>query len=93
MVLVTYDDSNDYSYSSGNSSSGYSDSGSGSDSSGGLSSSDGAQVAEAEFLLAQIMVGLKMGLEELKIIMIHLTGDTWDANGNYSGNMNDWLWD
>ena len=21
------------------------------------------------------------------------TGDTWDANGNYSGNMNDWLWD
>lgn len=31
-----------------------------------------AQVAEAEFLLAQIMVELKMGLEELKIIMIHL---------------------
>ena len=21
------------------------------------------------------------------------TGDTWDMNGNYQGNMNDWLWD
>ena len=21
------------------------------------------------------------------------TGDTWDMDGNYSGNMNDWLWD
>ena len=21
------------------------------------------------------------------------TGDSWDSNGNYEGNVNDWLWD
>ena len=51
-----------------------------------------AQVAEAEFLLAQIM-GAEDGAGRVENYYDPSTGDTWDANGNYSGNMNDWLWD
>ena len=88
-----YDDSNDYSYSSGNSSSGYSDSGSGSDSSGGLSSSDGSSSSGSGIPSGANYGWAEDGAGRVENYYDPSTGDTWDANGNYSGNMNDWLWD
>ena len=88
-----YDDSNDYSYSSGNSSSGYSDSGSGSDSSGGLSSSDGSSSSGSGIPSGANYGWVEDGAGRVENYYDPSTGDTWDANGNYSGNMNDWLWD
>ena len=91
----SYDNSydNSSSYSGGSSSSGSSSSGSdysgsndysGSSSSGGNSGiSSGANYGWAE------------GSDGNRVENYYdpSTGDTWDMNGNYQGNMNDWLWD
>ena len=93
-----YDDSNDYSYSGGSSSSDYSggssyDSGSsssGNDYSGGSSSSGGSYYGSSDninFWQEDSNGNRTEGSYNPS------TGDSWDSNGNYEGNVNDWLWD
>ena len=87
-----YDDSYDYSYddsssySGGSSSSG--SSGSGSDYSGSSSGGNNGIPSSANY-------GWIEGSDGNRIENYYdpSTGDTWDMDGNYSGNMNDWLWD
>lgn len=92
-----YDDSSDYSYSRGNSSSDYSggssyDSGSsssGNDYSGGSSSSNGSNNIQNEWYGGWTD---EKG-NEYNDYYDPNTGNSYDSNGNYQGNMNDWLWD
>ena len=90
-----YDDSNDYSYSGGSSSSDYSggssyDSSSGNDYNGGSSSSGGSYYGSSDninFWQEDSNGNRTEGSYNPS------TGDSWDSNGNYEGNVNDWLWD
>lgn len=92
-----YDSSNDYSYSNESSSSDYSggssyDSGSsssGNDYSGGSGSSSGSSNIQNEWYGGWTD---EKG-NEYNDYYDPNTGNSYDSNGNYQGNMNDWLWD
>ena len=94
-----YDDSYDYSYddsssySGGSSSSG--SSGSGSDYSGSNDYSNGSSSGGNNGIPSSANYGWIEGSDGNRIENYYdpSTGDTWDMDGNYSGNMNDWLWD
>ena len=94
-----YDDSYDYSYddsssySGGSSSSG--SSGSGSDYSGSNDYSNGSSSGGNNGVPSSANYGWIEGSDGNRIENYYdsSTGDTWDMDGNYSGNMNDWLWD
>ena len=94
-----YDDSYDYSYddsssySGGSSSSG--SSGSGSDYSGSNDYSNGSSSGGNNCITSSANYGWIEGSDGNRIENYYdpSTGDTWDMDGNYSGNMNDWLWD
>ena len=94
-----YDDSYDYSYddsssySGGSSSSG--SSGSGSDYSGSNDYSNGSSSGGNNGIPSSDNYGWIEGSDGNRIENYYdsSTGDTWDMDGNYSGNMNDWLWD
>ena len=87
----SYDESNDYSYSGGSSNSGYSDSGSGRDYSGGASSSGGSSSGEIHDEWYGGWTDEKGN--EYNDYYDPNTGNSYDSNGNFQGNMNDWLWD
>lgn len=94
-----YDDSYDYSYddsssySGGSSSSG--SSGSGSDYSGSNDYSNGSSSGGNNGIPSSANYGWIEGSDGNRIENYYdsSTGDTWDMDGNYSDNMNDWLWD
>ena len=94
-----YDDSYDYSYddsssySGGSSSSG--SSGSGSDYSGSNDYSNGSSSGGNNGIPSSANYGWIEGSDGNRIENYYdpSTGDTWDMDGNYSGNMNAWLWD
>lgn len=94
-----YDDSYDYSYddsssySGGSSSSG--SSGSGSDYSGSNDYSNGSSSGGNNGIPSSANYGWIEGSDGNRIENYYdpSTGDTWDMDGNYRGNMNDWLWD
>lgn len=94
-----YDDSYDYSYDDSSSYSGGSSSsessGSGSDYSGSNDYSNGSSSGGNNGIPSSANYGWIEGSDGNRIENYYdsSTGDTWDMDGNYSGNMNDWLWD
>lgn len=93
-----YDDSYDYSYDDSSSSGGSSSSGSsgsGSDYSGSNDYSNGSSSGGNNGIPSSANYGWIEGSDGNRIENYYdpSTGDTWDMDGNYSGNMNDWLWD
>ena len=94
-----YDDSYDYSYDDSSSYSGVSSSsgssGSGSDYSGSNDYSNGSSSGGNNGIPSSANYGWIEGSDGNRIENYYdsSTGDTWDMDGNYSGNMNDWLWD